>query len=333
MTKISPIKDTYLPRPVKERPSGLEILGTESLGVRGLCCLVTLNRRRILIDPGIALGYMRNGLLPHPTQVAVGIKIRQKIIKALESATDIVFSHFHGDHIPLVNANPFQLSFRQLPAHFRDLHCWCESKAGLTPKIRQRAIELAKLLGPNMKVAEGCSEGPLSFSRAVPHGASKSRVMMTRIDMGGCIFVHASDIQLLDTRTIDRILDWQPNIVLASGPPIYLKSLSSTQLKQAWENGLRLALNLDTLILDHHLLRCRQGAEWLENLRETSGKEVCCSADFMGRPRLFLEAWRSDLYKEMPVPKGWHQRYGLGKASVAAYDVDVSYFKGFAGRV
>ncbi len=83
----------------KERPLSLEILGAESLGVRSLCCLVRLDRRKIVIDPGIALGYMRNGLLPHPTQVAVGIKVRQKIIEALETATDIVFSHFHGDYI------------------------------------------------------------------------------------------------------------------------------------------------------------------------------------------------------------------------------------------
>ena len=43
----------------------LEIIATESLGVRGMCCLVTTGERRILIDPGLALVYIRHGLLPH----------------------------------------------------------------------------------------------------------------------------------------------------------------------------------------------------------------------------------------------------------------------------
>ncbi len=290
----------------------IEIIGTESLGVRGLCCLVKIGERRIVIDPGIALGYMRHGLLPHPCQVAVGQKVRQDIIKALETATDVVFSHFHGDHIPLLHANPFQLSFRQLPTHFQDLRCWSKSDKDLLAKIQLRAFELAELLGPNMKVAEGCSDGPLRFSGAVPHGLPKSRfgsVMMTRIDMGDIVFVHASDIQLLDNATVEKILKWQPDIVFASGPPIYLSSLTATLRKQAWENGLRLARNVDTLILDHHLLRCEEGAVWLDNLRKTSGGKVCCGADFMGQPRLLLEARRSYLYQKMPVPENWHQDY------------------------
>lgn len=49
----------------------IEIVSSESMGVRGLCCYVTIPGRRILIDPGIALGYMRHQLLPHPFQVAV----------------------------------------------------------------------------------------------------------------------------------------------------------------------------------------------------------------------------------------------------------------------
>lgn len=46
----------------------LAVLGTESLGVRGLCCLVRAGGRCILVDPGVAPGYTRNGLLPHSVQ-------------------------------------------------------------------------------------------------------------------------------------------------------------------------------------------------------------------------------------------------------------------------
>ncbi|HEC95425.1 MAG TPA: MBL fold metallo-hydrolase, partial [Euryarchaeota archaeon] len=79
----------------------IKILGTESLGVRGLSCVVKTQDRKIVIDPGVALGYQRHGLLPHPVQVAMGERVRQNIIRELKDATDVVISHYHGDHIPL----------------------------------------------------------------------------------------------------------------------------------------------------------------------------------------------------------------------------------------
>ena len=100
----------------------IRILGTESLGVRGLNCVVETGDRKIVIDPGIALGYKRHGLMPHPVQVGVGRIIRNRIIKELKDATDIVISHLHGDHILLFDANPYQLSVEQakdIPSHCR----------------------------------------------------------------------------------------------------------------------------------------------------------------------------------------------------------------------
>ena len=75
----------------------IEIISTESLGVRGMCCFVETGDRKILIDPGAALGYKRHGLLPHPYQVAFGEKVKELIIKKWCIATDAVISHFHGD--------------------------------------------------------------------------------------------------------------------------------------------------------------------------------------------------------------------------------------------
>ncbi len=58
----------------------IEILGAESLGVRSLCCFVQTENQKILIDPGIALGYIRYKFPPHPLQVAVDEKIQKKIM-------------------------------------------------------------------------------------------------------------------------------------------------------------------------------------------------------------------------------------------------------------
>lgn len=282
-----------------------------------MCCLVTTGERLILIDPGLALGYLRHGLLPHPLQVANGIKVRQKILKALQIATDIVFSHFHGDHVPLLRANPYQLSFEQIPDRSPKARIWLKSKEKLSSRMQRRAADLSELLGTNMKTAEGCSAGPLSFSGPVPHGQAESRfgsVMMTRVDMGRRqVFVHASDIQLLDAATIEKILMWKPDIVFTAGPPLYLQTLSSTLRKRAWANGLRLAKNIGTLIVDHHLLRSKKGITWLDNLSQVVGKKVYCAADYMNTPRLLLEARRTSLYQKIPVAENWHQDYEKGK--------------------
>jgi len=36
---------------------------------------------------------------------------------------------------------------------------------------------------------------------------------------------------------------------------------------------------------------------------------------FMYKPRLLLEADRERLYKEMPVPEGWHEDYARGRVT------------------
>ena len=297
----------------------IKIIGTESLGIRGMCCLVEVGRRRVLIDPGIALGYQRHGLLPHPLQVETGIRVKNNIIKAMKTATDIILSHFHGDHVPLFQANPYQLSFRDVPSLAPGLHVWTKSEQGLSSLMQRRASELSRLFGEKMQTAEGCSEGPLTFSRPVPHGLQDSKfgtVMMTRIDMGGKVFVHASDTQLLDTAVIDKILMWDPDIVFTSGPPLYLQALTGPMRKHAWENGVRLAQNTETLIVDHHLLRSRLGIVWLDNMSQAVGKTVYCAADFMNRPRLLLEAERAGLYDSMPVPENWHRDYEAGRVTI-----------------
>ncbi len=299
-------------------------MGAESLGVRGLCCLVTVGRRRIVIDPGIALGYTRYRLLPHPLQVGVGRVIRNHIVAALDTATDVVFSHYHGDHVPLAAANPYQLSVQDLPASFAGLRCWSKSAAGLSPHMAGRFTELQRLLDDDdgVRVAEGCSEGPLSFSRPVAHGASGSphgTVMMTRIEDGAQVFVHASDIQLLDEHAVDQIIAWRPTVVLVSGPPLYLTCVDAAARDSAWVNAVRLVRNTFTVIIDHHLMRGVEGEVWLQELARVTGRRVFCAADFMGTPRRPLEAQRTQLYREMPVPEGWHRRYAAGQTTVRRY--------------
>jgi hypothetical protein len=133
------------------------------------------------------------------------------------------------------------------------------------------------------------------------------------------VFVHASDIQLLDDSAVSLLLDWHPDIALVGGPPLYLSRLSPAERGVAWENARRLARDVATLILDHHLLRSEEGLVWLDRLSSEAHTAVICAADFVGQRRCLLEARRMQLYKEMPVPDGWHQAYAQGKADTRRY--------------
>jgi predicted metallo-beta-lactamase superfamily hydrolase len=300
----------------------IDILGAESLGVRGLACVVETQDRKIVIDPGLALGYQRDGFLPHPAQVAVGEQIRRRIIAELEDATDVVMSHFHGDHVPLPDANPYQLQAQQVAPLCRTTRLWAKGTEGLSPSMVHRRAALGETLGREIPDSEGQKDGPLAFSLCVPHGKPHSHlgtVMITRIEGEDAVFVHASDIQLLDDRAVSLILDWRPDIALVGGPPLYLSKLSLAQRAVAWANAKRLARHVDTLILDHHLLRCEEGLSWLDRLSSETGQQVVCAADFMGQPRCLLEARRAQLYEEMPVPIGWHEAYARGDARTERY--------------
>jgi predicted metallo-beta-lactamase superfamily hydrolase len=298
----------------------IKILGTESLGVRGLSCVVEVKNRKVVIDPGLALGYQRNGLLPHPTQVAVGEQVRRKILTELRDATDVVISHFHGDHIPLPKANPYQLRALRVAPLLRTINLWAKGPEGLSTNMQHRRASLGEVLGRELPNAEGRSDGPLTFSPAVPHGEPHTllgTVMMTRVEDEETVFVHASDIQLLDGKAVSWILDWRPDIALVGGPPLYLSEyMWKRRRRMAWENAQHLASRVDILVLDHHLLRCEEGLSWLDRLSSESGHRVICAADFMGHRRRLLEARRKQLYEEMPVPEGWHEAYARGDADV-----------------
>jgi len=295
----------------------IEIIGAESLGVRGLCCFVKTRDRDILIDPGIALGYVRHKLLPHPAQIAVDEKVQKRIIDGWRKSTDIVLSHFHGDHVPLEDANPYQLDISRIIGLNPCVRIWTKDPSHFSLTEKNRATSLTANLHVGLISAEGKKDGPITFSGPVPHGEAHDTletVIMTKIEENE-IFVHAPDIQLLDDDTVSKIIRWNPDIVIAGGPPLYLSRLSEDQTRRAWHNAKRLCRAIDQVVLDHHLMRSHEGLKWVERLSSKTGKSVMCAADFMHKPRLLLEAERERLYKRMPVPDGWHDDYAMGKVT------------------
>ena len=299
----------------------IEIIGTESLGVRGLCCFIKAKKRRILIDPGVALGYLRHRLLPHPLQVAVGEEIKKTIIDRWKDTTDIVISHFHGDHVPLKDANPYQLNIKKLIGSNPNVRIWTKDPSHLSNIELKRYNDISIMLNNKIISADGKNNDILTFSKPVPHGEKKSSqtVIMTRICDDDLVFVHTSDIQLLNDEAVKKIIEWKADIVFVGGPPLYLSNrLSKYQVRMAWKRAKFLSENVNILILDHHLMRDYNGVKWIKRLSQ-DGKKVLCGADFMKKPRRLLEAKREKLYEQMPVPDNWHDLYSKGLVTTKKY--------------
>jgi predicted metallo-beta-lactamase superfamily hydrolase len=299
----------------------IDILGCESFGARSLACVVKTGERKILIDPGVALARLRYGLLPHPYEVAAAFRIRKKILAEFEGATDIVISHYHGDHMPMKAEDPYQLPVEALPS-LNGVRFWCKGPEKISGLSARRRGEFSRYLGYSLPASEDVSTDGICFSAPVPHGTRDKgfgTVMMARISEGCEVFVHSSDIQLLDRETVLKILAWEPSIVFSSGPPLYLSHHVPEASKEAFQNALLLAENVDTLILDHHLLRSLEGYRWLKELAGKVENTVVCAAEFMGKEPELLEAQREILYEKLPVSRGWHEAYAKGEIGLDEY--------------
>jgi hypothetical protein len=110
---------------------------------------------------------------------------------------------FHDVLWPNPDANPYQLDAALVANLNPGVRIWTKSPDCLTAKERKRFYALKERLDARWQ--EGIPGiGPLQFSVPVPHGKKtkrNERVIMTRIE-DDTVFVHTSDIQLLDDDTI-----------------------------------------------------------------------------------------------------------------------------------
>ncbi len=282
----------------------IQLLAAESLGARSLSCVIHTKERKIAIDPGIALDKQRFGLPPHPMQINIANMLRKNIIKSINGCTDIVLSHFHGDHIPMPKPDQYQLSASSVIKILKNAKLWFKSGKNNSKQMTQRRYGLENLLKKKIPSAEGIKNDNMEFSKSYFHGKDNSnvgKVMMTRIEEKDEVFVHASDIQLLNREAIDKILDWNPTTLLVSGPPLYLFKDNLKLENLAMENAVILTKKIKTLIIDHHLLRSDSGISFLDKLAKKSSNKVICAADFLNQPRNLQEAWRKKTYQSHPI--------------------------------
>jgi predicted metallo-beta-lactamase superfamily hydrolase len=291
----------------------LSILGCESLGVRGLSSFIEHRGFSVLIDPGVALGYTRMGFHPHPIQAVAGDEARSRIITLWGRADYIILTHLHGDHVPLFNANPFQLNLYSLGRTNAEIIV--PNMTLLTGRMRVRLEKIIEAYNGRITMIEGntLEKGPITVYGPYRHGLSKTGVYIVKVDLGERI-VHLSDTELLNSEVVELVVKLRPDIIITDGPPIYKylydKTLTDTMLRKASINLERLSHVAETIIVDHHILRCDQGYKWLtEKAKKYGDTRILSAANYMHETPLLLEAWRSILYKYYPVPNNWFKQY------------------------
>lgn len=149
----------------------------------------------------------------------------------------------------------------------------------------------------------------LSFSPPVPHGEVNTPlgwVLMLTVEPGDVRFVHASDVQgSISNETLKIIIKQHPNFLYVGGPPLYLLNyrISSSVLKHGLKNIKKLAENISTVILDHHLLRAEDWKEFSKLAFEAAykmGNKIVTAAGFLGETDNALESRRKTLYHDEP---------------------------------
>ena len=280
-------------------------LASESLGVRSLATFVEAAGIKILIDPGVALGPKRYGLPPAKAEIEALHSMRRKIQGYAKRADVITISHYHYDHHTPFFEGLYESSSEAFAREIYEgkLLFIKHPRENINFSQRKRAwvfLKNAEPIARKIEFADGKSFDlggvTLEFSPAVPHGSEGSKlgfVVMVLID-DGFRLIHASDIQLLNRKAVEWIVEKNPDLLITGGPPTYL----GPRAAGSWETGIK---NLNEIIretnaeiiLDHHIIRDKRYPEFFDGL-EKRPKTFAGYLRVEDRP---LEAYRRELHK------------------------------------
>ncbi|RLI37723.1 hypothetical protein DRO55_00670 [Candidatus Bathyarchaeota archaeon] len=294
-------------------------LAFESLGVRSMCTYVETPDVRILLDAGVSLGPRRFGLPPHPREYQALRSCRERILNYAEKADVITVSHYHFDHhTPSYTDWAYNWSSAEIAEKiYRGKILFIKSYRSMVNFSQRRRgwmfLQTGGSHAERIEVADNRSfrfgDTKISFSEPVFHGSENSPlgwVIMATITHNGERLLFAPDVQgPISNRTLQIILSERPNLLILGGPPIYLADyrVKSENIQSAMRNIRKIAEEIPTTILDHHLLRDEGWRRLVEPAYETAsriGHKILTAADFIGEENRLLEARRSRLYEEEP---------------------------------
>ena len=298
-------------------------LAAESLGVRSMCTYVETPDVRVLLDAGVSLCPNRFGLPPHPKEFEAIVECRKRIAEAAEKVEVITLSHYHFDH--------------HTPSYEDWLSQWTEEtetasqiyqgktilmknpKEQINYSQRRRGWIFQRTGGSyaeKLQIADGKTflfgETRTKFSEPVFHGPEDSLlgwVLMTTVEYQQEKFMFAPDVQgPISTRTLELIINEQPQLLMLGGPPTYLSGfkVDEKQIQVGFANLQKVVEHVPTTIVEHHLLR---DEAWNEKSVDIfykayeSEHTVVTASEFLGQPNRFLEASRKKLFTQIPPSK------------------------------
>lgn len=278
-------------------------LAFDSLGVRSMATFVETDDLRILIDPGAALAPIRYGLEPHPLEWKKLDKSWKIIKQYAEKADVLIVTHYHYDHhdpdYPELYKN--KTVFIKHPT--QNINLSQKDRAAFFLKsIKDKPKKLKIADGRRFKLGKTFTR----FSKAVCHGTNPRLGYVTEasIKSNNDKFLYTSDVEgpALEDQ-INFILKEKPDVLFVDGPMTYMLGYRySFKSLEISNNNLVKAIketNLDTLVLDHHLLRDLNYRIKIKPVYETAEKrrvKVVTAAEFCGRKIEMLEALRKELY-------------------------------------
>lgn len=278
-------------------------LAFDSLGVRSTATFVETDRR-IIIDPGAALGPLRYGLPPSETEFRKLDELIKKIYEYLEKSEIVTISHYHYDHyLPDEKYEGMILLVKNPKENIN------YSQSGRAKDFLDSIDNFPKIIEFSDGRRFEFGETEIRFSPAFRHGDKNSRlgfVVLCSISYKNKKLIHASDIQGPQVSdATDWIIDENPDILILSGfPAIFIGwRISKSGLEQANSNLIKILENTktETIILDHHLVRDLNYMEKIDSVLKIANKlnkKVITAAEFLGRKPEFLEARRRELHEK-----------------------------------
>ncbi len=282
-------------------------LAFESFGTRSMSTFIQTKDVNILIDPGVALAPLRYGLPPHPVELKKLNEHWNKIVEYAKSSDILIITHYHYDHHNPNDNLEIYKSKIVLIKHPAE-------KINLSQKKRANYfLEKIKNLPEKLRYSDGkefkFGDTKIKFSPPVFHGTNSKLGYVTEVLVDdGYKFIHTSDVEgpALEDQ-VNFILKNKPNLIIVDGPLSYMLGYrySYLSLSSSVENLIKIVSTcpLDSLIVEHHLLRELKWKEKIAEVFEAAEKKnikIQTAAEFANIPVEMLEAHRKELYQKYP---------------------------------
>jgi len=300
-------------------------LASESLGTRGFSLFIVSEDQKILIDPSVSLGPIRNGYPPHLHEIASAFLSRYFIMKFWENVNIIIQSHYHADHYSLGIKRPYEFTnhdiAKKLYSHPKKIILAKDPIKNINYNQKKRAKWLWKRKGIPLFSADGNTfvfgRTRIMFSKALPHGkvgAKQGWVVSVSIsDSFGSVLITSDVSGPGSDIALKFIIDNPADLVIIDGPSTYHPNQTKIEIKRAFQR-LNKAIEISPVIIDHHLLRDLEWKKLLEN-HGIFNEKITLASLLELQPNC-LEYKRSQLFKQTPLNSSFHQRFEANDISI-----------------